>query len=1008
MARKFYLSRLWPNWVAAAAVMLGVSALFLGRGQGLRAFHAGVTDGEGLGAEHAVFFLICGVGLGLVGWQKPYPRLRAFLQVVLSALALLAVAEVVVTGIVSADNPGLFAWRISLSMAFAQTGGAVALVLLLKPQVSSREFTLVQCGAVVPALVALAAIIDILMHRVRPAMLAHHVPIEPLAAIALMVLASAIFSACSQADTFAGFIQTGTVAARITRRLFLAGVLLPPAFALGEHFASRAGLSVEFSREISIWLQIAVLCVLAGFVGWVIHRSELLRDKAEQQRTDALQQVERQAAMLETEVARRTGELSRALIFNQRLAYVASRTTNGVVIANPAGEIEWVNEGFTRITGFSFEDAVGHKPGQLLQGPRTDPPTIRMMGARLAAGMGFATELINYRRDGQQYWAAIEVQPLGNPGGEMIGFMGIETDITQRKLAEERIHATKNEAEQLNVQLEQAIAHAQQSATEANLASQAKSSFLATMSHEIRTPLNGIIGMSSLLKDTALDEQQIDFVRTIEVSGESLLSIINDILDYTKIESGRIELEASPFDLRQCLEDTLELFTVKAAEKNLELICRIASTVPNAVVGDVTRLRQVLINLVGNALKFTAAGEVELSLVSALVGGKQGLQCTVRDSGIGIPADRMSRLFQPFSQVDSSTTRKYGGTGLGLAISRRLAEVMGGGMWVESELGRGSKFHFTVVMPEEPLPEPPAWQTSPQILAGRRVLVAVPNPPLREFLSLSLAQWGAVASSVDSVAEALALGAPARAWDVILVDRKFGAQEGWVGAAEIGQLPVARDSTLVQVGFPCGAAVDPAFAAQISKPVKMAGLFEVLRKIFTHDTGLARSPAPNGATGSVPVEPSGLCLLLVEDNLVNQRVALMLLRKLGYQPRLAVNGAEALAAFAQEPADVVLMDMEMPVLDGCEATRRIRANSALVQPWIVALTANAMHADRMRALASGMNDFVTKPIRAGDLTAAFERAQAGIATYRGEHLAAAAAPVVCEYVDPLAGELARQ
>jgi CheY-like chemotaxis protein len=346
----------------------------------------------------------------------------------------------------------------------------------------------------------------------------------------------------------------------------------------------------------------------------------------------------------------------------------------------------------------------------------------------------------------------------------------------------------------------------------------------------------------------------------------------------------------------------------------------------------------------------------------------------VRDTGIGIPADRLARLFQPFTQVDSSTTRKYGGTGLGLAISRRLIEAMGGRIWAESEAGHGSRFHFTLLVPEEVMPEQPVWQQSPRLFAGRRVLVAAPNALLRESLAGQLAAWGAEVTGVGGGAEAGAAGRPDRPWDVVLVDRMFGAREGWRDAAEIRRLPGAATCPVLLIGFPRGTSRDPVFAGHLNKPVKTAALFDLMRQLLGCPVAPARRP-PATVVPFVPLAaPTGRRILLVEDNPVNLRVAVMLLRKLGHEPRIATEGAAALAALAQEPADLVFMDMEMPVMDGCEATRRIRAEPSSPQPWIVALTANAMEADRVRALAVGMNDFVTKPVRLADLAAALERA----------------------------------
>jgi PAS domain S-box-containing protein len=580
---------------------------------------------------------------------------------------------------------------------------------------------------------------------------------------------------------------------------------------------------------------IVVSGAAAAAVVGAVRQGEREYAEAEAARHEAQAQLARQAAQLESDIARRTAELSRALLFNQRLALVASRTTNSVVITNPAGEIEWVNAGFTRITGFTFEDAVGRRPGALLGCADTDPATVALMRTRLAAGEGFDVVVLNRARDGRHYWTALEVQPLRDPAGKLIGFTGIGSDITARRQAEDSLRAAKEEAEQLNAQLEQAIAQAQFSATEANIANQAKSAFLATMSHEIRTPLNGILGMAGLLKETPLDESQRELVRTVETSGDALLAIINDILDYSKIEAGRIDLERAPFDLRQCVEDALDLFAARAAEKDLELFCRIDPAVPAAVVGDVTRLRQIVVNLVGNALKFTANGEVEVTVDVIELDGRAALHGAVRDTGIGIPAERVDRLFRPFSQIDSTTTRKYGGTGLGLAISARLAEAMGGRMWVESQAGRGSRFHFTFLAPEEPVAVRPGWLGSPTVLAGRTVLVAVPGAGLRAHLVAQLAAWGAMSAPAADGEEVLAALDHHRPWDLVLLDPRLSVV-----------LPPSQ--VVVEISHPGHETTGASPAVRLKKPVKPGPLLQAVQR------GLSRMPA---SPAGDPPPPAG-------------------------------------------------------------------------------------------------------------------------------------------------------
>jgi len=777
-------------------------------------------------------------------------------------------------------------------------------------------------------------------------------------------------------------IKPDTMAGRLTRRLLLISLILPPLGGMTEKLILSSGFPMEMHMGMFALIQLLLLGGIVLYFGRVLRSSERERDRAETERAMALRQLEKQASMLQSEVARRTTELCQALTYNKRLALVAAHTTDAIIVTDADGLIEWVNEGFVRLSGYGAEEMIKRKPGSFLQGPMTDPNTVAYMRERLAIQQGFSVEIINYSKGSVPYWAELKVQPMRDQAGVVTGYMGTASDITARKSAEERTNAAREEAEQLNAQLEQVIAQAQQSATEANIASQAKSSFLATMSHEIRTPLNGVIGMAGLLRDTGLDERQLDFVRTIETSGDALLSIINDVLDYSKIEAGRIELENAPFDLRQCIEDALDLFAAKATEKNLELISHIGTGVPSIIIGDVTRLRQIVVNLVGNALKFTATGEVVVSISSTAAGldAAHVITIGVKDSGIGIPADRMSRLFQPFSQVDSSTTRKYGGSGLGLAISRRLAEAMGGIMWVESEAGKGSTFSFTLKTRAEPTTVQPRWQMATEVFAGKNILVVDDNAAVRAWLTEQISVWGAHVTAADSGAAALVYLQGQNPCDVVLTDRGMPVMDGLKLAESVREIPSRAGLPFVLLSSLTNNATPPGFAALVSKPMKTAPLFTAL------DRTIGRGPAAEGGAAATtaaqaaaaPIALSSMRLLLVEDNAVNQRVATMLLGKLGFKAWIANNGEEALAALKNQTFDVILMDMEMPVLDGCEATRRIRETSTATRPWIVALTANAMGADRNRAFTSGMNDFVTKPIRLTELSTALQRAAENI------------------------------
>jgi signal transduction histidine kinase/DNA-binding response OmpR family regulator/HPt (histidine-containing phosphotransfer) domain-containing protein len=528
---------------------------------------------------------------------------------------------------------------------------------------------------------------------------------------------------------------------------------------------------------------------------------------------------------------------------------------------------------------------------------------------------------------------------------------------------------------------------------EALQAAQAKAAFLATMSHEIRTPMNGVLGMTHLLAETRLSSEQRDFVHTIQVSGNALLAIINDILDYSKIESGRMEVEREPLRIAEAIEESFDIIAPRAREKGIDLYYEVAPDVPPVIGGDITRLRQVLTNLVGNAVKFTETGEVlvDVQLEAPKRDGEGvAIAFDVRDTGIGIPADRIPLLFSAFTQVDASTTRKYGGTGLGLAISKRLTELMGGTIRVESTLGQGSSFRFTIRADEvDPalLEETPDTAAVP--LTGRRVLIVDDNATNRRVLSMQLAAWGLVAEVAESASSALAI-LETNEFDCAVLDMNMPDVDGVTLARTIRQHPRVHTLPLILLSstvFHKKHDRDNLFAALLTKPIRQSKLFDALMLALHGSRGGAAEETSAGDE-RILAQRAPLRILVADDNEVNRKVAGLILARYGYAAEFATTGREAFDMVVQaslasppSPFDLVLMDVNMPDMDGLESTRAIRERAAQRRgarwPQIIAVTADAMQGDREICLAAGMDDYLTKPLSIEAVGTVLERLAAG-------------------------------
>jgi len=626
------------------------------------------------------------------------------------------------------------------------------------------------------------------------------------------------------------------------------------------------------------------------------------------------------------------------------------------------GKTLFISDRVQEVLGYSAEE-MGRRG--FFEGLVEEDAVIATAKFHYAAQQGQPFSDLEFRsktKDGNIIWLAARGAPMYGPDGKtLIGYRGICEDITERKQIQQEVITAKDAAESAN---------------------RAKSEFLANMSHEIRTPMNAIVGMTGLLLGTNLTSEQRDYSQTIRQSADTLLTIISEILDFSKIEAGKLELEDHAFDLPVLVEEAIDCVALPAGEKGVDLFWRIAPEVPPGFTGDVTRIRQILVNLLANAVRFTAKGDVSINVSRAQdEAGAHFVLFSVCDTGIGIPADKIDRLFQSFSQVDASTTRKFGGTGLGLAISRKLTELMGGNIWVESEHGKGSVFHVAIPL-KEALPPKPLVPNP--ILKGKTLIIAASHAGVRAMIESLVESWGMSTVSLATGGEVIKKLQAGLNFHAAVIEEELPDQSGKELVQEIRRQRGAASAPCIllcslQQQAAYGQNLPPGFVACLSKPVHFQQLHGILATALKGGKVTNKLLRSTGRIDTGFGQRRPLRLLLAEDNIINQKVATRILSQMGYRPDVAHNGVEVLEALDRQKYDVILMDVQMPDMDGLEATRQIRVKyTGARRPWIIAMTANAMDSDRKNCFDAGMDGYLSKPVRIEALEAELVRSSENI------------------------------
>ncbi|MGC8908390.1 MAG: response regulator [Desulfomonilaceae bacterium] len=645
------------------------------------------------------------------------------------------------------------------------------------------------------------------------------------------------------------------------------------------------------------------------------------------------------------------------------------------------GILEECNDAFAeRLVGLPKDQIVGKAidelPEQVSQ--RIQDSVLRGNDELIAQGKPIAYEASVRCVNGVDRVLSIHKAAHVNDSGQLVGIVGVMVDVTELKEKENALREAKEKAEALNLELAESVRRAEELAERAEAASRAKSEFLAKMSHEIRTPMNGIIGMTELLLDTNIDDEQREYLNAVKISADALLTVISDVLDFSKIEAGKLEFFVTDFDLRDCIGDTLTSLGAQAYKKGLELAYSVDPEVPALVVGDPGRVRQILVNLVGNSIKFTEAGEIVVNVrLLNKTDDEVEIHVTVRDTGIGIPEDKQQKIFEAFEQVDNASTRQYAGTGLGLAITSQLVQKMGGRIWVESTLGKGSVFHFTLKLGVSSQSKKPKNGIANFDLTDLPVLVVDDNATNRQILADTLRSWGMVPTTVADSAEAIQAVAKAREqgkpFTLALIDFLLPDMDGFQLTQKINGTPGLEIATIVMLtsGGQRGDAArcrELGIAGYLLKPVKQSDLFAAIVRTLNRN---AEGESANTLTTRHSLRESHrpLHILLAEDNLINQKLAVRVLNNMGHTVVVARNGEEAVELYQKEHFDMVLMDIQMPKMDGFQATAAIRNLEAETGRHIpiVAMTAHALKGDEERCLAAGMDAYVSKPIKLQEL-----------------------------------------